>query len=322
MRRVGFLGLLICAGAFVGSVAAAQAQSVSIVSTPSGSFTNSAGAALAKVVSETTKVHAILQAQAQQGMIPVDAGTAEFGMGNSFDTTFYAEGKGEYEGQGPHNNLRHVASLLPYQVALFVRADSGIKSIADLKGKRVSGGFNAQKTIGRIIAAHLANAGLSYKDVKQVLTPNVSRAAEDFTAGKTDVMFFALGAAAVKQAAATVGGLRVLAIDDSSDAVKRMQQVLPGSYEMEVKPSPALDGILKPTHVVAFDMVLSTNVGVAENVVYEVTKAIHENQPALAGTFPPFSLFKPENMAKKVLDVPFHPGALKYYSEIGILPKS
>jgi hypothetical protein len=300
----------------------AAAQTVSIVTTPSGSFTNSAGAAMAKVISEKSKVRAILQAQALQAMIPVAAGTAEFGMGNSFDTTFYVTGTGEYAGQGAHKNLRNVATLLPYQVALHVRADSDIKSIADLRGKRVSAGFNAQKTIGRIIAAHLATAGLTYRDVTEVLTPNVSRSADDFSAGKTDVLFFALGSAAVKQAAATVGGLRVIPIEDTPEAVKRMQAVLPGSYIVEVKPSPAFDGISQPTKVVAFDMVLSTNADVLENVVYEVTKALHDNKPALAATFPPFNLFRPDNMAKPVQDVELHPGALKYYREIGLLPKS
>src|SRR5262245_9359899 len=140
-------------------VGAAAAQTVSIVTTPSGSFTNSAGAAMAKVIGEKTKVRAILQAQAQAGMFPVEAGIAEFDMSNSFDTTFYVTGTAEYEGQGAHKNLRNVGSLLPYQVALHVRADSDIKSIADLKGKRVAAGFNAQKTIGRIIEAHLATAG-------------------------------------------------------------------------------------------------------------------------------------------------------------------
>ena len=267
-------------------------------------------------------MRAILQAQALQGMIPVAAGTAEFGMGNGFDTTFYVTGTGEYEGQGAHRNLRNVGSLLPYQVALHVRADADIKSIAELKGKRVSSGFNAQKTIGRIIAAHLATAGLTYKDVTGVLTPNVSRSAEDFTAGKTDVLFFALGSAAVKQAAATVGGLRVLPIDDTPEALARMQELLPGSYIMEVEPSPVIEGISRPTKVVAFDMVLSTHDKVAENVVYEITKAVHQNKEALAATFPPFRLFVPEQMAKPVKDVEFHPGALKYYREIGIAPKS
>src|SRR5262245_34967594 len=85
-------------------IGAAAAQTVSIVTTPSGSFTNSAAAAMAKVIGEKTKVRAILQAQAQAGMIAVEAGTAEFGMSNSFDTTFYATGTAEYEGQGAHKS--------------------------------------------------------------------------------------------------------------------------------------------------------------------------------------------------------------------------
>lgn len=303
-------------------VGVAGAQTVSIVTTPAGTFTNSATAAMAKVISEKTKVHAIIQAQALAGMYPVEAGNAEFGTSNTFDTTFYVTGTGDYEGQGKRTNVRAVAAMLPFRVAMHVRADSDIKTLADLKGKRVSAGFNAQKTIGRIIAAHLANAGLSYNDVQQVLTPNVSRAADDFIAGKTDVLFFAVGSAAIKQAAATVGGLRVLPIDDSPQAIERMEKVLPGAYVLQVKPGASVDGISKPTNVVAFDMELLTNKNVPDDLVYAVVKALHDNKAGLVSVFKPFVLFNPVLMAKVVKDVPFHPGALKYYKEIGISPKS
>jgi len=304
------------------AAAPAQAQTISIVSTPSGSYTNSAGAAMAKVISEKTKLRAILQAQAQQGMIPVEAGNAEFGMGNAFDMTFYATGTGEYEGQGAKTKLRIAASLMPYRVAFHVRADSDIKTIADVRGKRIAGGFNAQKTIARITEALLATAGLSYKDMVEVLAPNVSRAAEDFSSGKTDVLFFALGSAAVKQAAATLGGVRVLPTDDSPDAVRRMQEVLPGSYILDVAPGPGIDGVSRPTKVLAFDMVLCTSIEVPERVVYEVVKALHQNKSALAATFAAFNLFAPDQMGKPIKDVELHPGALKYFQEAGIAPRS
>jgi TRAP transporter TAXI family solute receptor len=301
--------------------APASAQTISIVSTPSGSYTNSAGAAMAKVISEKTRLRAILQAQSQQGMIPVEAGNAEFGMGNSFDMTFYVTGTGEYEGQGVKRKTRIAASLIPYRVAFHVRADSDIKTIADVKGKRIAGGFNAQKTIARITETLLATAGLGYKDMAEVLAPNVSRAAEDFAAGKTDVLFFALGSAAVKQAAATVGGVRVLPTDDSPDALKRMQEVLPGSYVLEVKPSPAIDGVSQPTKVLAFDMVLCTSIDVPEAIVYEAVKALHQNKAALAAAFGAFNLLNPDRMAKPVKDVEFHPGALRYFQEAGIVKR-
>ena len=300
---------------------AADAQVVSVVTTPTGSYSNSVGIAIAKVISDKTKYHSVVQAESLNGMFAVEAGNADFSMANAFDTTFFVTGTGEYEGRGPQKNLRQVSVMIPYRVGIFVRKNSNIKSMADLKGKRVPAGFDAQKTIGRIVAAHLANAGLTYDDVQKVLTPNIKRSADDFTGGKTDVLFFTVGSAAVKQAAASVGGLRALQIDDSPQAVARMEKVLPGSFVTLVKPAPNLDGISEPTKLVAFDMAFFTNKNEADDVVYQVTKTLHDNKAALVAIFRPFGLFQPDHMAKLIRDVPFHPGALKYYKEIGIAPK-
>jgi uncharacterized protein len=302
--------------------AAAQAQTVSIVTTPAGSYSNSGAAAMAKVIGEKAKVRMIVQAQASAGFDELETGSAEFNVSNEFDVTFVVAGTGEYEGQGRKEKIGYVASMLPYRVAMHVRADSDIKTIADLKGKRVSSEFNAQKTIGRIIEAHLANASVSYKDVQGVPTPNVVSQANDFKSGKVDVLFFALGSAAIKEAAATVGGLRVLPIDDSDAAQQRMQAVLPGSYVLTVAPAPGIDGITQPTKLIAFDMVLNSSTHVSDDIIYRVTKALHENKSDLAATFPPFALFQPERMGKPVQGVEIHSGAAKFYKEAGIAPKS
>ena len=297
---------------------AAGAQTIGIVTTPAGSFSNSAGQAIAKVLVEKAGLRAVVQAQASTGFEEVESGSADFNVSNSFDATFYSTGTGEYEGRGRQPAMRYVGSLIPYRVAMHVRADSRINSITDLKGKRVSSEFNAQKTIGRIIAAHLANAALSYDNVVKVPAPNVTRQAEDFMSGKVDVLFFALGSAAVKQASASVGGLRVLEVATSSQAITRTEALIPGAYVIRVSPSPALDGITQPTNLVAFDMVLITNVKVSDDVVYKVAKALHDNKEDLLATFAPFGLFQPENMAKPLKGVRMHPGAVKYYKEIGI----
>ena len=163
---------------------------------------------------------------------------------------------------------------------------------------------------------------MSYDDVQKVLAPNVSRSAEDFIAGKTDALFFALGSAPVKQAAASVGGLRLLPIDDDPDALKRMDEVLPGTYVRDVKPAPNLDGVTHEMKVLAFDLTFFSREGVADDLVYAVTKALHDNKKSLVATFRPMALFNPDKMAKSVRGLPFHPGAMKYYKEIGIAPKS
>src|SRR2546423_5699620 len=298
--------------------AAAHAQTVGIVTTPAGSFSNSAGQAMAKVLVEKAKLRTVVQAQASTGFEEVETGAADFNVSNSFDGTFYASGTGEYQGQGPKPAIRYAGALIPYRVAMHVRADSPIKSIADLKGKRVSSDFNAQKTIGRIIEAHLANAGLRWNDVERVPTPNVVRQAEDFMSGKVDVLFFALGSAAIKQANASVGGVRVLEVDTSEQAMKRSQALLPGAYVIQVMPNPSIEGVTKPTSLIAFDMILITNAKVKDDVVYRTVKALHENNADLAATFPPFALFQPQNMAKPLQGVAFHPGALEFYREAGL----
>ncbi len=315
MKSLRILALAVIAPLLLGT---AHAQTVSIITTPAGSFSNSAGQAIAKVVSERAKVRMIVQAQAATGFEELEAGTVEFNLSNSFDGTFFATGTGEYEGQGPKKNIRYVAALTPYRVGMHVRADSNIRTIADLKGKRVSSAFNAQKTIARIIETHLATAGLSYKDVIGVPAPNVVRQAEDFKSGKVDVLFFALGSAAIKEASAAVGGLRVLEVDNSPQTLKRIQTLLPGAYVLQISPDPSLDGIAKPTNLIAFDMVLNSSAKVPEDVVYKVAKALYENKKDLVATFPPFALFSPDKIAKPSEGVPFHPGAMKFYKEAGL----
>lgn len=297
---------------------AAGAQTIGIVTTPAGSFSNSAGQAIAKAVVDSAKLRAVVQAQASTGFEEVESGAADFNVSNAFDATFFSTGTGEYQGQGKHPVMRYVGALIPYRVAMHVRADSDIETINDLRGKRISSDFNAQKTIGRIIEAHLANAGLGYGDVVKVPAPNVVGQAEDFMSGKVDVLLFALGSAAIKQANASVGGLRVLEVDTSRAAMRRTEALLPGAYVMRVSPNPALDGITKPTNLIAFDMVLITNAKVPDEVVYRVAKALHDNKQDLVATFPPFGLFQPQNMAKALKGVPMHPGAVRYYKEIGL----
>ena len=69
-------------------------------------------------------------------------------------------------------------------------------------------------------------------------------------------------------------------------------------------------------------MVLNSSKSVSDDVVYKVVKALHDNKADLAATFPPFGLFQPDQMAKPVKDTQIHPGAEKYYKEIGLAPKS
>ena len=95
--------------------------------------------------------------------------------------------------------------------------------------------------------------------------------------------------------------------------------MLPGAYTIEVKPAPNIEGVTKPTSLIAFDMVMVVRAELGDDVVSQVAKALHDHKEELRGTFPPFALFNPQAMAKTVKGVPLHPGAAKYYKEIGLL---
>ena len=317
MKLAGILAASLAAVALAG---ASQAQTVGIVATQPGSYTHSASTAVAKAVADLTKLQVRVIAQGASPQYSIEAGTGEFGLSNSFDNVFFATGTGEYQGEGPKPNLRIVGNLTPLTTTLYVKKDSDIKTVKDLKGKRLGGGFTAQKTIARISEAMLATANLTYNDVRMVPAANIVNAADDFAAGKADAFSFALGSAKVKEIDAKVG-LRGLSFDPSPDSIARMQKILPGAYTMRVNPRPGLDAVIEPIDSCAFDFLLVTSLKVPEDTVYKVTKAVHDGKASMLATFPALTLFDPDKMAaKNYPPLQYHPGAVKYYQEIGQWP--
>jgi len=145
----------------------------------------------------------------------------------------------------------------------------------------------------------------------------VVRAADDFKAGKLDLLFFAVGAPKVAEVAASVGGLRLLPIDKLPDAERRMKKVRTEYYFSRVNPAPHLAGVDHPSRVQTIDVVVAVGTHVKDDVVFEFVKAMRENKKALVEGYPNFNGFNERTAGKRQPRLPLHPGALKYFKEIG-----
>jgi len=300
---------------------AALAQTVGIGAT-STAYTAQASAAISKVVSQKAGIQMRVQTHGgSSAYVPqVNAGNLEFGLANELETLYAITGTEIYDGR-PQKNIRVATILTAFASAVYVRKDSDIRSVKDFKGKRVPAGWASQKIIGVLMNGVLATAGLTYDDVEQVPVPNVVKGADDFAAGKLDVFFFALGAGKVKEIDAKVGGIRVVPIDNSPEAVARMQKHVPPAVAKVYHPSPVNTGVLEPSAVQAYDYLVLTSAKVPDEMVYKVVKAMHDNKKDLAASFPALNQFSPEHMTKKFpKEVEVHPGAIKFYTEIGQWP--
>ncbi len=298
----------------------AMAQNVGVGTMSQGTMSYSSGSAIAKLLTEKAGMQARVQPNSGESvLIPMLAtGELDFAIANVIETGEAMHGERVFKNRpAKHLQIAHV--MFPLKTALFVRADSDIKTIADLKGKRVTHGFTALSSLTTVLDALLATGGLKPTDIRQVMVPNVARGADELASGNVDAFFFAVGAGKVTEVDASVGGLRMLPMNTDEESLKAMRDIFPYGYPFVEKPLPNLPGFTEPTATLAYDNLLITGKDVPEEVVYKAIKTIYENQPELASSFKPFLGFDVKLMYKDNMPGDFHAGAMRFYREAGLV---
>ena len=306
IRRAALGGGMALAALALGTAAAA-AQALGFATMQPGSLNHTTGTAIAKVVKEKAGVNALVQPTAGETVIIplVGRGEAELGIANALEVTVVTE-------TTRLPDLRLIGVIHPLPTALFVRKSSGMRTIADLKGKKVVYGFSAQHVIDRLLRAMLATDGLTERDIVPVLVPNVIRGADDFVAGAADAFYFAFGAPKVREVDATVGGIRALEIREAG--MEAARKIYADGYLAPATPSPFYIGVEKPMGVYTWDNLLFTNAKVKDEVVYKIIDTMAKNKDDLVVVQPALRAFNTAVMYKKH-GVPYHPGALKYFAD-------
>jgi TRAP transporter TAXI family solute receptor len=291
--------LALCAGA-------ASAQTYGFATLPPGTLNHTTATAVAKVLKEKAGMNVLVQPTAGDNVIVPMVGRGEVEIG----ITNIMESQDAFE--GAYKDLRIITAVHALRTPFFVRKDSGMTKVADLKGKRVTMGFSAMRNIDKVARALLATGGLTEADVKPVLVPNVVRGADDFMSGAADTFTFAFGAPKVREVDAGVGGIRVLEMDDTKMAAAR--KIMPWGYATQVKPGPIFVGVEKPMKVYSFDNILITSAKTPDDVVYKILSTMVKDKVDLLAVQPVLREFTPAFGYKKY-GVPYHPGALKFFKE-------
>lgn len=291
----------------------AQAQTYGFATLPPGSLNHTTASAVAKVMKEKAGMNMLVQPTAgDQVIVPMIArGEAEVGISNAMEVhDGFAKG---------NKDLRIIAAAHPLRVGFFVRKDSPIKTIADLRGMRVPYGFSAMRALEPTVRAMLATADLTEKDIKPVMVPNVVRSADDFASGAADAFYFAFGAPKVREVDATSGGIRVVEIDDKRmDAARKIER---WGYLTDVKPGPVFVGVDKPIKVYSFDNLLFTSAKTPDAFVEKLLDTLFKNRDDLIAVQPVLREFTPAS-AYKQYEVPYHPAAVKYFKDNNIQPQA
>lgn len=286
----------------------AAAQTYGLATMQPGTLSHTSGSAIAKVLKEKGGMNVLVQpSQGESTLIPmVGRAEADIGIANIFEVE---------HGVKANKDLRLIGSLHALRGAFWVRKDSDMKTIADLKGKRVTMGYSAMRTIAPMMDAILATGGLKPGDIKPVLVPSVVRGADDFMSGATDMFFFAFGAPKVREVDASVGGIRVLEIPESGMAAAK--KILPQGYLSPAGPGPFFVGVEKPMGVYTWDNMIFTNAKVKDEVVYKIIDTMEKNKADLVTVAPALREFSAAGLYK-TYDIPYHPGALKYFKDHNI----
>ena len=230
------------------------------------------------------------------------------------DMTDYAYNGTESFKDSKVENVRVIANLYPEVIQIVSSADSGIKTLTDIKGKKFSVGAPGSGVEAN--ARQLLEVmGMTYNDFSANYL-SFAESADSLKDNHIDGFLFVSGVPnAAIQDTATTSSLNFVSIPD--DVINKLIEKYPFFTEYII-PAGTYKGQTGDVNTVAMKATLVAGAEVSEKVIYDLTKALFENQPELASAHAKGAELSLESAVDGV-SVPFHPGAEKYYKEVGAI---
>ena len=288
-------------------------RTASIGTNPAGTGAHSIAASLAAVASKATSIAAKVQPyNGPNAWMPLlQNGELEFGIMNILDAHMAQTGTGNYAKPSP--GLRVVSGgVFPFTIGLLVRDKSDIKDLRDIKGKRLAWDYGGHAINMTWQLAMMEAVGVKPSDVIQVRVSNLNDGVRGVPEGKIDVAMTGIGIGVVEEANA-MEPVRFPSMPNT-DAAK----ALLARYGASIVRSDTATGIKGDTYVVGYPLHLVSSTTVNERTIYTLVKAWWDNMGDLQTKHPLLKRWTKETQAITNFTVPYHPGAVKFYKEVGI----
>ena len=269
---------------------------------------NAIGKAMPNVKTSTQATKASVE---NLNLLQAGRGEIAFTLGDSLSDAW--KGNEEAGFKTPLKKLRGIAAIYPNYIQIVARADSGIKTLADLKGKNISVGAPKSGTELNARAIFTA-AGMTYKDFAKVEYLPFGESVELMKNRQLDVTLQSagLGVSALRDLATSVD---IVVVTIPADVIKKTNDP---AYLPATIPANTYRGQTTDVQAAAVQNFLVTHEGVSNDTVYGMTKALWTNLDQLTAAHSAAKAIDIKN-ALAGMPIPLHPGAEKYYKEVGAL---
>lgn len=313
--KLGLIAAAVAAGCLLAAPQARAQQFINVLTGGTSGVYYPLGVAISKIYGDKianvkTQVQATKASVENLVLLQRGGGEIAFSLGDSLKAAW--EGDEEAGFKSKLDKLRVIAAIYPNYIQIVATADSGIKTLADLKGKSLSVG--APKSGTELNSrAILKAAGMDYKEL-----------------GKVEYLPFAESVDLMKnrQLSATLqsAGLGVASLKDLSNSSEITMVSVPKAVVDKIGPPFVAATIPAGTYkgqdqdvpTAAVVNYLVTSSAVSDELAYQMTKLIFENLPELVSAHAAGREIKLENAAAGS-PAPLHPGAARYYTEKGVL---
>jgi hypothetical protein len=309
--------MLIAAAAIALAAAAASAQTLTLATDSAGSTMNTVGSAIAKTITESSSVRVIVRPFAGPDAYMEAFDNGELHMAVYSSVSAWGAMAGETPQKKTFTNMRLLRSSEGGLRLTFVTLkESGIKTIADLRGKRVASDFGGHATIPKSVAAALATAGLGWDDVRKVPVPGAVDGVKSVGDRRSDASWVSLGMPAAREVHAK-SPVRYLPFDDTPKSLETLRKMLfPGVQLIRTKPNPAI-GLDEEATFITYDTYLVAHKSLDDKAVTALLEGLWAKTDDLVKIHAALAGFTRETAVTNIPMLPYHPAAIAFYKAKG-----